>query len=39
MPNSVSASYVNGAVLSVSGGFMAARTTGEIDSPAELGRR
>jgi NAD(P)-dependent dehydrogenase (short-subunit alcohol dehydrogenase family) len=39
MLNSASASYINGAVLFVDGGFMAARTTGQIDSPAELGRR
>lgn len=37
--NSEAASYVNGAVLPVDGGFIGARTTGKIDAPAEIGRR
>jgi NAD(P)-dependent dehydrogenase (short-subunit alcohol dehydrogenase family) len=39
MLNSEHASYINGAVLSVDGGFLAARTTGQIAAPAVLGRK
>jgi NAD(P)-dependent dehydrogenase (short-subunit alcohol dehydrogenase family) len=39
MLNSDAASYINGVVLSVDGGFLSARTLGQIDSPATLGRR
>ncbi len=37
--NSDAAGYVNGAVLPVDGGFMAARITGQINTPATLGRK
>jgi NAD(P)-dependent dehydrogenase (short-subunit alcohol dehydrogenase family) len=39
MLNSGRASYINGVILSVDGGFMSARTLGKIESPAALGRR
>lgn len=37
--NSAAAAYLNGVVLPVDGGFIAARTTGKLDTPAELGRK
>lgn len=37
--NSAAATYLNGVVLPVDGGFIAARTTGKLDTPAELGRK
>jgi len=39
MLNSRAATYINGAVLTVDGGHMAARLTGQVDSSSELGRR
>jgi NAD(P)-dependent dehydrogenase (short-subunit alcohol dehydrogenase family) len=37
--NSDAASYINGVILYVDGGFMSARITGQVETPAELGRR